>query len=141
MALTRSQKIALARRKSQQDQHRRKMLAVITVLAGVTATVSSLVPRLFPRPQHTSVLTGARWMDELLRGHPETFHDMMGMSKDVFRLLLQELGTHAGLCDSKYVSAVVILGMFLHKGITGNNTRHIKHRFQLSGDTVNRHVV
>ncbi|KAG1784465.1 uncharacterized protein HD556DRAFT_1219556, partial [Suillus plorans] len=64
-------------------------------------------------PQHNSILTGHGWVRELLSGHPHRFHNMMGLSKPVFRRLLHELSEYAGLGHSRYISSEEQLAIFL----------------------------
>ncbi|KII90633.1 hypothetical protein PLICRDRAFT_65680, partial [Plicaturopsis crispa FD-325 SS-3] len=63
---------------------------------------------------HTSMLTGLMWMVELAAGHPDRFYTAMGMQKHVFRALLSELSTSSGLHDTKHVTAIEQLGIFLY---------------------------
>ncbi|KAG1903144.1 uncharacterized protein F5891DRAFT_947901, partial [Suillus fuscotomentosus] len=53
------------------------------VLAAAVAVVT--LPYINKIPQHNSILTGHGWVRELLSGHPHCFHNMMGLSKPVFR--------------------------------------------------------
>ncbi|EGO00595.1 hypothetical protein SERLA73DRAFT_178441, partial [Serpula lacrymans var. lacrymans S7.3] len=94
---SRKKAAALALLKSSQAQQRKAAsLASATAAAAVSlASVSSLI---------NSILTGHAWVRELLCGHPRQFHNMMGLSKPVFRRLLQELKDHAGFCHSKHIS-------------------------------------
>ncbi|KAG1730565.1 hypothetical protein EDD22DRAFT_735415, partial [Suillus occidentalis] len=64
-------------------------------------------------PQHDSILTGHSWVRELLSGHPRRFHNMMGLSKPVFRRLLHELSQYADLAHSRYISSEDRLAIFL----------------------------
>ncbi|KLO05896.1 hypothetical protein SCHPADRAFT_801938, partial [Schizopora paradoxa] len=50
-----------------------------------------------------SKMSGRDFVKELLKGHPETFRDSMGMNKHVFRKLLKELRTRASLKDTKHL--------------------------------------
>ncbi|KAF9231993.1 hypothetical protein BU15DRAFT_12780, partial [Melanogaster broomeanus] len=52
-----------------------------------------------------SILTGQAWVDELLDGHPERFHEEMGLNKHVFRSLLKELKARSQFGASRHVSA------------------------------------
>ena len=40
--------------------------------------------RFVKTPQHTSILSGQHWLDELLSGHDECFHNEIRMQKFVF---------------------------------------------------------
>ena len=72
-----------------------------------------------PRPMCTPILTGQRWFDELLAGHPTRFHQQIGMQRSAYRKLSQELQLHHGLRSNKYVSADEQLSMFLYLARTG----------------------
>jgi hypothetical protein len=77
-------------------QHKRKV-AVISAAYAAVAVMMYCYPWLYKAPQHNSALTGHAWLNELLAGHPQWFHNMMGMSKHIFRELSHELGVLAGL--------------------------------------------
>lgn len=138
MALTRAQNASVACQHAQQAalQHRRRQFATICLLAGAVTSLAISIPRLFPRPQHMSILTGHMWMEELLRGHPDTFYDMMGMRKHVFQRLYWTLCRFCELHDSRWITALEMLGIFCYTAKTGLISRMVKHRFQVSGDTV-----
>jgi hypothetical protein len=48
-------------------------------------------------PQHTSVLSGRAWMEELLTGHPKRMRDNMGISQTGFQYLKKLLIEKGGL--------------------------------------------
>ncbi|KAJ7065833.1 hypothetical protein C8F01DRAFT_982378, partial [Mycena amicta] len=56
-----------------------------------------------PRPKHTSILTGAAWVQEILTGHPDRCRESLGMSATAFGLLHLELVVSGDLFDGKYV--------------------------------------
>ena len=43
------------------------------------------------QPYHTSALTGAEWVKELIYGHPDRIKNCLGMRVHVFLALLAEL--------------------------------------------------
>jgi hypothetical protein len=108
---------------------------VATAASAAIVSISTLGARV-PRPKHTSILTGQRWINELLKGHPDRFHEQIGMRKHVFRRLLKELQLYHGLQDSKYVRAEEQLAIFLHLARTGLSSRMLQERFQRSADTI-----
>ena len=87
-------------------------------------------------PQHTSVLSGQQWLDELLGGHDGRFYNEIGMHKFVFLRLLTTLKTDAGLQGTWHVSAVEQAAVFLHYVHRGLSNRALQERFQRSGDTI-----
>ncbi|KAG1906074.1 uncharacterized protein F5891DRAFT_935397, partial [Suillus fuscotomentosus] len=70
------------------------LAAAFSAAAVAVATLWSL-PYINKIPQHNSILIGQGWVRELLSGHPHRFHNMMGLSKPVFRQLLHELSEYA----------------------------------------------
>ena len=87
-------------------------------------------------PQHTSVLSGQLWLNELLGGHDGRFYNELGMQKFVFRRLLTMLETDAGLRGTRHVSAAEQAAIFLHYVRRGLSNRALQERFQCSGDTI-----
>ena len=70
-----------------------------TVLIAITLQLSLLVPTLMrliacyhmKEPYHTSILSGYAWVQELLHGHPERIRTELGVHKEVFNALIEEL--------------------------------------------------
>ncbi|KAF8187361.1 hypothetical protein K438DRAFT_2151409 [Mycena galopus ATCC 62051] len=56
--------------------------AIATAAVAVAFFRSELLglERPFPRPMHTSILTGSTWLDEVLHGHPDCCQRELGMS-------------------------------------------------------------
>ena len=92
--------------------------------------------RFIKTPQHTSVLSGQLWLDELLSGHDGRFYNEIGMNKFVFRRLLTTLERDAGLHGTRHVSAGEQTAIFLHYVRRGLSNRALQERFQCSGDTI-----
>jgi hypothetical protein len=67
---------------------KQKISAIATVLGAATVILSGNRDK---QPMHTSILTGQRWLEELLNGHPTRFYNQLGMKKLVFCRLLLEL--------------------------------------------------
>ncbi|KAH9987619.1 hypothetical protein BJV74DRAFT_773887 [Russula compacta] len=90
---------------------------------GLAAALITLhyEPYLLKTPQHTSVLTGHPWVQELLAGHPRRFHNMMAMSRHVLLKLLRELSTFSGLQDTQHVTSQEQLAIFLWICRTGGS--------------------
>ncbi|KAF8230864.1 hypothetical protein L208DRAFT_1279834 [Tricholoma matsutake] len=83
-----------------------------TIAGAVTAAVHSS-QHVDKWALHTSILTGQRWLDELLTGHPSCFRCQFGMQCFVFRKLLHELEHKCGLCNTKHVTSEEQLAIFL----------------------------
>ncbi|CAK5267042.1 unnamed protein product [Mycena citricolor] len=77
---------------------------------------------------HTSALTGHAWVMELLNGHPDRIRTELGMRKEVFLLLIQQLQIVTGLSDSRYVSIKEQVAIFLYMSgdaaLLGHVTMH-----------------
>ena len=93
-----------AQQKSIQRQHNLKIAAFLSAVVGGAAVMQYISPHLIKTPMYDSKLSGEDWVQELLNGHPGRFYDNLGMSKHVFRKLVQELQIYAGLDDSKHIT-------------------------------------
>lgn len=119
-------------------ERRRKCISITVAVVGSIFYDEFLSKFHDKRAYHTSILSGRKWLDELLTGHPQRFLDQMGMAKHVFRHLLNDLRIHCGLSDSRYVTAKEQLAIFLHLARTGIPSRALQERFQRSGDTISK---
>ncbi|KAJ3966922.1 hypothetical protein EV361DRAFT_759033, partial [Lentinula raphanica] len=79
--------------------------------AALAATVTHY---LIKRPKLTSSLTGQAWIQELFDGHPGRFYEQFGLSKSVFLRLLQELISTDCLYNTRLVTAIERLAIFLY---------------------------
>lgn len=125
---------------SESHAHRKRKKQLAAAVAAYAAAVVTLhyTPHLFKTPQNTSILTGHAWVCELLAGHPRRFHNMMGISKHVFRNLVKELRAHAGLGDTRHIACEEQLAVFLRMCRTGESNRDMQERFQHSPDTISK---
>jgi hypothetical protein len=114
--------------------HTHRKRAAVLAAAVAVATL----PYFDKIPQHNSILTGHSWVWELLLGHPRRFHNMMGLSKPVFRQLLHELGQYADLAHSRYISSEEQLAIFLRICHTGSTNWDMQECFQHSADTISK---
>lgn len=89
-------------------------------------------------PCMTSTQTGARWIGELLNGHPVRFFSALRMSKVIFNDLLLLLTQQYGLQGSRRTLAREVLAVTLH--ILGHNVsmQLASERFQHSTETISR---
>lgn len=119
----------------------RQISRYITLL--LTFIISAQAVLLLPNqrlPYHTSILTGQGWVEELLDGHPERIRCELGMHKETFLLLINELH-QLGYSRSKYVSLEEQeeqLAIFLYMCITGLSIQHTSEHFQRSNETISR---
>jgi len=94
------------------------MAAFTTANTVTTAALIYADPLYNKLPYHTSALSGADWVPELLTGHPEQIRNELGVHKHVFRGLIDELKL-AGYGPSKYVYLEEQLSIFLYTCTTG----------------------
>jgi hypothetical protein len=88
-------------------------------------------------PYHTSALSGAGWVQELLTGHPERIRNELGVYRGTFVLLIKALQA-MGLKSSRHVTIEEQLSIFLYTVVTGLPCSHVGERFQRSTDTVTK---
>lgn len=121
---------------------RRRVIGLIILLINIVTHCTVLLlleARSDPQPYHTSILTGAGWLMELLLGHLDRIHCELGVRKHVFEALVNELRS-MGYHDNRSVCLEEQLGIFLYSCVTGLTVRHVGERFQRSNDTVARYV-
>jgi hypothetical protein len=122
------------------DQTRRGILLRIAglILNATIAAVVSFATHLYDKiPYHTSTLSGANWVVELLQGHPERIRCELGVHQHVFQFLISYLQT-IGVQHSRGVFLEEQLAIFLYRCVTGLSVRHVAERFQRSNDTVSK---
>jgi hypothetical protein len=116
-------------------------MAIISMIQGAALAVQLYAsPWYWRQDYHTSALTGAMWVNELIYGHPERIRSCLGMRVHVYLALVAELRTH-GLSDSRYVSLREKLAIFLYTCVTGLSIRHVGERFQRSNETISMSVI
>ena len=124
----------------QRHQDVRKMMFVAAfTMANIVATAALIYadPLYNKVPYHTSALSGADWVRELLGGHSERIRNELGVHKHVFHALIDELQL-AGYGPSKHVYLEEQLAIFLCTCVTGLSLQHVCKHFQHSGDTVSK---
>ena len=114
-------------------------LALFTFAAGAAALAYGL-PLYDKTPYHTSALTGAGWVHELLNGHPEHIHNELGVHKHVFLGLVTALEQH-GVTSSRHVHIEEQLAIFLYTCVTGLSLCHVSERFQRANETTSKYVL
>jgi hypothetical protein len=124
------------------EQLRRRLLAASAYLVNVVGAAAVLYasPHYWKQPYHTSALTGAQWVKELLEGHPDRIHNELGMHLHVFLALVYELQSLCGLESSQHVEMEEQVAIFLYMSVTGLSIRHVGERFQHSNETISRYV-
>jgi hypothetical protein len=122
-----------------------RMTLLHTILVTITLQLSLLLPTLIrlifcyhmKEPYHTSILSGYAWLQELLKRHPERIHTELGVHKEVFNALIEELRL-MGHLDTKYVTLEEQLAIFLYTSVTGLSVRHVGERFQRANGTISK---
>jgi len=114
-------------------------LALFTFAAGAAALAYGL-PLYDKTSYHTSALTGAGWVHELLNGHPERIRNELGVHKHVFLGLVTALEQH-GVTSSRHVYIEEQLAIFLYTCVTGLSLRHVSERFQRANETTSKYVL
>ena len=115
-----------------------KLMAALTIANIVTTAALIYANPLYNKiPYHTSALSGADWVLELLNGHPERIRNELGVHKHVFYGLIDELKI-AGHRPSKNVYLEEQLAIFLYTCVTGLSLRHVCERFQRSCETTSK---
>ena len=116
-----------------------------TIFAAITLQLSLLLPTLMrlifryhmKEPYHTSILSGYAWVQELLHGHPERIRTELGVHKEVFLALVEELRS-MGHGDTRNVTLQEQLAIFLYISVTGLSVRHAGERFQHANGTISK---
>jgi hypothetical protein len=125
----------------QRNRLTHQMVVIIAMIQVViNATLLYAGPLYDKTPYHTSALTGAAWVCELLNGHPERIRNELGVHKHVFEKLIKELQA-AGLTATRQVTLDEQLAIFLYTCVTGLSIRHVGERFQRATSTVSRYVL
>ena len=106
-----------------QQQLLLQYLALFTFAAGAAALAYGL-PLYDKTPYHTSALTGADWVCELLNGHPERIQNELDVHKHIFLGLVAALKQH-GMTLSKHVYIEEQLAIFLYTCVTGLSLCHV----------------
>lgn len=125
------------------DDYRRRVIlvssiAALVILLSAREAILLYASRFNKVPQHTSILSGQNWIDELIDGHDGRFYNEFGMRKHVFWKLLSVLRKDAGLHDTRHVSCEEQLAIFLHYVHRGLSNRALQERFQRSPDTISK---
>jgi hypothetical protein len=118
-------------------------LAMLAAAAAAIATALSIInysnTYYDKTPYHDSALSGAAWVCELLKGHPERIRTELGVHKHIFPALITSL-KNAGYRRSKFVSLEEQLAIFLYTCVTGLSIRHVAERFQRATETASKYA-
>lgn len=122
-----------------EDQQQLAMvLQCLQVITAAATVVHSYGLSYYDKtPYHTSALSGADWVGELLDGHPERIRCELGVHKEVFESLIIYIQSHE-LRSSRHVMLEEQLAIFLYTCVTGLSFRHVGERFQRSTSTISQ---
>lgn len=91
-------------------------------------------------PEHTSSLTGAQKVKEILEGHENWCKVEFRMEPQIFRSIANFLRGENLLCDTRGVKVEEQLGMFMFMLSHNASTGRLKKEFQHSGETIHRKI-
>ncbi|KAL5708437.1 hypothetical protein ACHQM5_019231 [Ranunculus cassubicifolius] len=86
-----------------------------------------------------SPVSGHEYIHDLVRGHPEPFHDILRMDQHIFLRLCKILEDRGLLKMTKQMSVVEQVAICLITVGHNERNRMIRDRFQHSGETISRH--
>ena len=123
-----------------QEQLRKRLLMASAYLIQVVGAAAVLYasPHYWKQPYHTSALSGAAWVQELIQGHPDHIYNELGMHLHVFLVLNHELQVLCGLEHSCDVALDEQVAIFLYMSVTGLSIRHVGECFQHSNETISK---
>jgi hypothetical protein len=128
-------------------QHDRRVVLSPRALALIRITdiiinllyIATMIERSAARspriPYHTSALSGAGWVHELLNGHPRRIRVELGIYRSTFTLLVKAMDK-LGVQSSRHVSIEEQVSIFLYTAVTGLTCAHVGERFQRSSSTI-----
>ena len=92
------------------------------------------------RPIHTSSLTGAKKVKEILEGHESWCKSEFRMEKEIFKVTSNFLRRENLLRDTRGVSVEEQLGMFMYMISHNASNQMLQKAFQHSGETIHRKI-
>ena len=99
--------------------------------------INDLAPLYLRTPYHTSALSGAEWVHELLNGHLQRIRNELGVSRGTFTLLVKSMQA-LDVNSSRHVSIEEQLAIFLYTVVTGLSCTHVEEHFQQSTSTITK---
>jgi hypothetical protein len=135
--------LAIAMENNESEEKRRALITISAYLITVASTAAAIyaAPHYWKQDYHTSALTGAAWVQELIYGHPDRIRTELGLRLHVFLALVFTLRTKCGLVDSKYIKLEEQVAIFLYMSVTGLSIRHVGERFQRSNETISKYIL
>ncbi|KZT62821.1 hypothetical protein CALCODRAFT_425330, partial [Calocera cornea HHB12733] len=98
-----------------EQQHlQRARLAGFATICAISAAIAYYEKHYLDRQlRHTSIRTGAVWVEELLQAPPSRIRETLGMHKHVFIRLCTMLCTVGGLRPTRFIGVTEQLALFL----------------------------
>jgi hypothetical protein len=132
------QHVALLQNKKRKCEEAEEDIILLATSLSAVAAAQYFTMNFVKNPQHTSVLSGRAWMEELLTGHPKRMRDNMGISQAGFQYLEQLLTQNGGLKSARYIDSTERLGIFLYAVTSDLSMRKLAERFQRSTQTIHQ---
>ena len=120
-------------------QRRQLLIQILGIFVNtiIVALILFSAPLYDKEAYHTSALSGAAWVLELLEGHPGHIRCELGVSKEVFQFLVACL-QQIGISHSKGILLEEQLAIFLYGCVMGISVCHAGERFQRSNNTISK---
>jgi hypothetical protein len=124
------------------DNRQRQLIAAAAYAAHAVGLAVAMysTPFYWKQDYHTSQLSGADWVDELIAGHPDRIWTELGVRLHVFLILVHELRL-LGLKDGREVGVNEQVAIFLYMCVTGLSVRHVGERFQRANETISKYFI
>jgi hypothetical protein len=132
------QHVALFQNKKRKCEEAEEDIVLLATSLSAVAAAQYFTMNFVKTPQHTSILSGRAWMEELLTGHPKRMRDNMGISQAGFQYLEQLLTQKGGLKSARYMDSTERLGIFLYAVTSDLSMRKLAERFQRSTQTIHK---
>lgn len=104
-----------------------------------TVEGSSSQPSSSRKPIHTSKLSGACRVNEILTGHESLSKRNFRMEAGVFQTLVHKLREKQLLADSRFISVEEKVAIFLYALAKNASNETLQYEFQHSGETISRY--
>jgi hypothetical protein len=120
----------------------KRKLAVAAIAIAAAAVLQYIEQITNPQPYHDSILTGEKWLQELLLTcNNFRFYEQLGVNKEPFLDLVKELEELYLIKQMRHMSTEEQVAIFLYSVVTNVSNRKVAKRFQRSGETVSRYVL
>ncbi|XP_075670492.1 uncharacterized protein LOC142640315 [Castanea sativa] len=114
-------------------------IVLATYIAGC-ACVACVETYMTKVPMHTNIQTRYEWVQYILNGNEQKYHNIFRMSSHVFRQLCNTLRTQYEYNGTKRVCLEESVAMTLVVLGHASSNKVVQDRFQHSGETVHQHV-